>query len=151
VVAGVAERRPERLAMRVHLDAFVPEDGEAAIDMLPPQVADHYHESVRGPGFGWLIPPRSLTTLGVTDEADVAWLTPRLTPHPWLTYTEPVRTGAAAADVPARYLDCTDWLAVFAPHAERARKLGWDVRTLATGHEAMVTAPGELAELLLAD
>ncbi|MFI6350299.1 alpha/beta fold hydrolase [Streptomyces sp. NPDC050560] len=151
VVAGVAQRRPERLAMRVHLDAFVPEDGEAAIDMLPDTVAHHYRESVRDAGFDWLIPPRSLTTLGVTEPADVDWLTPRLTPHPWRTYTEPVRAGAEAASVPARYLDCTDWLAVFAPHAERARKLGWDVRALATGHEAMVTAPEDLAELLLAD
>lgn len=151
VVAGVAQRRPGRLALRVHVDGFVPEDGEAAIDMLPSGVAGHYRESVRDAGFGWLVPPRSLTTLGVTDSADVEWLTPRLTPHPWAAYTEPVRTGTAAAAVPARYVDCTDWLAVFAPHAERARGLGWDVRTLATGHEAMVTAPEGLAELLLAD
>jgi len=151
VVAGVAQLRPQRLARRVHLDGFVPEDGEAAIDLLPAEVARHYRESVRDAGFGWLIPTRSLTILGVTDEADVAWLTPRLTPHPWLAYTEPVQTGSAAADVPARYLDCTDWLGVFAPHAERARKRGWDVRSLATGHEAMVTAPRELASLLLAD
>ncbi|WP_433888447.1 alpha/beta fold hydrolase [Streptomyces sp. CA-111067] len=151
VVAGVAELRPERLSMRVHLDAFVPEDGEAAIDLLPAEVAGHYRESVQGAGFGWLIPPRSLTVLGVTEEADTSWLTPRLTPHPWLSYTEPVRTGARAAAVPARYLDCTDWMGVFAPHAERARKAGWDVRPLATGHEAMVTAPRELADLLLAD
>jgi pimeloyl-ACP methyl ester carboxylesterase len=151
VVAGVAQLRPQRLARRVHLDGFVPEDGEAAIDLLPAEVARHYHESVRDAGFGWLIPTRSLTTLGVTDKADIAWLTPRLTPHPWLAYTEPVRTGPAAAAVPARYLDCTDWLGVFAPHAERARKLGWDVRSLAAGHEAMVTAPREVASLLLAD
>ncbi|GGJ91795.1 esterase [Streptomyces camponoticapitis] len=149
VVAGVAERRPERLAARIHLDGFVPEDGDAAIDLLPPQVATHYRESVRDAGFGWLIPPRSLATLGVTDEADVAWLTPRLTPHPWATYLEPVRVGAKAASVPGRYIDCTDWLGVFAPFADRARALGWDVRRLATGHEAMVTAPEQLAALLV--
>ncbi|MFD3523930.1 alpha/beta fold hydrolase [Streptomyces sp. NPDC058653] len=149
VVASVAELRPERLAARIHLDGFVPEDGEAAIDLLPPQVAAHYRESVRDAGFGWLIPPRSLTTLGVTDEADVAWLTPRLTPHPWATYLEPVRVGAKAASVPGRYIDCTDWLGVFAPFADRARALGWDVRQLATGHEAMVTAPEQLAALLM--
>jgi pimeloyl-ACP methyl ester carboxylesterase len=151
VVAGVAELRPERIALRVTLDGFVPDDGDAAIDLLPPKVAGHYRESVRDAGFGWLIPPRSLTTLGVTEEADVQWLTPRLTPHPWLAYTEPVRAGARAASVPARYIDCTDWLGVFAPYAKKAEALGWDVRRIATGHEAMVTAPGELAELLTAD
>lgn len=148
VISGVAERRPERLAERIHLDAFVPDDGDAAIDLLPEQVAHHYRESVRDAGFGWLIPPRSLTTLGVTEQADVDWLTPRLTPHPWATYQEPVRLGAGAASVPGRYIDCTDWLGVFAPFADKARALGWPVHRLATGHEAMVTAPGELAELL---
>ncbi|GHJ38670.1 esterase [Streptomyces sp. TS71-3] len=150
VVSQVAEERPERLARRIHLDAFVPDDGAAAIDLLPAEVAHHYRESVREAGFGWLIPPRSLTVLGVTDEADVAWLTARLTPHPWAAYTEPVRIGAGAASVRGSYIDCTDWLGVFAPFAEKARALGWDVHRLATGHEAMVTAPAELAALLTA-
>ncbi|WP_245633752.1 hypothetical protein [Amycolatopsis jejuensis] len=34
-------------------------------------------------------------------------------------------------------------------HAERADARGWPVLSLATGHEAMVTAPNELAALLL--
>ena len=74
VVTGVAAERPELLRRVVHLDGFVPEDGEQAIDQLPEQVAHHYRESVAGPGEGWLIPPRSLEVLGVTDEADLAWL-----------------------------------------------------------------------------
>ena len=37
---------------------------------------------------------------------------------------------------------------VFRAHAERAAARGWPVHTIATGHEAMVTAPKELAELL---
>jgi len=55
VVSGVAEIRPETLHARAYLDAFVPEDGESAIDLLPETVAEHYRESVAGPGFGWLI------------------------------------------------------------------------------------------------
>ncbi|MBB4931228.1 pimeloyl-ACP methyl ester carboxylesterase [Lipingzhangella halophila] len=148
VVTGVADRIPERLATRVYLDAFVGEDGEAAIDLLPETVAGHYRESVGGPGFGWLIPVRSLTVLGVADEADLAWLTPRLTPHPWLTYTEPLRlTGDDR--VAAVFVECTDWMGVFAPQARRAAARGWPTAELATGHEAMVTAPAELARTLL--
>jgi hypothetical protein len=37
---------------------------------------------------------------------------------------------------------------VFAGHAERARSRGWPVHELETGHEAMVTAPEELAAVL---
>ncbi|TDC10656.1 alpha/beta fold hydrolase [Nonomuraea longispora] len=149
VVSGVADRVGERLARRVHLDAFVGEDGEAAIDLLPATVAGHYRESVAGPGFGWLIPVRSLSVLGVTEQADLDWLTPRLTPHPWLTYTEPLRLSGKGEQVPAAFVECTDWMRVFTPQAERAAARGWPVHEIATGHEAMVTAPGELAELLL--
>ena len=52
--------------------------------------------------------------------------------------------------MPAAYVECTDWMRAFRSHAERAATLGWPVHHLATGHEAMVTAPKELAELLLA-
>jgi hypothetical protein len=38
---------------------------------------------------------------------------------------------------------------VFQSQAERARAKGWPVHELATGHEAMVTAPRELADVLL--
>ncbi|QYN18654.1 alpha/beta fold hydrolase [Amycolatopsis sp. DSM 110486] len=150
VVTGIADRVPERLAKRVYLDAFAGRDGEAAIDLLPEQVAGHYRESVAGPGFGWLIPVRSLSVLGVTDEADLAWLGPRLTPQPWLTYTEPLRLTGAGEGVPAEFVECTDWMRVFRTHAERAANRGWPVHEIATGHEAMVTAPGELADRLLA-
>jgi pimeloyl-ACP methyl ester carboxylesterase len=149
VVTAVADARPDLIARRVYLDAFVGGDGDAAIDLLPEQVAGHYRESVAGPGFGWLIPPRSLEVLGVSETADLDWLTPRLTPHPWATYTEPLRLTGAGNDVPAAYLDCVDWMAVFAPHAAKARAAGWPVTELKTGHEAMVTAPAALAEALL--
>lgn len=148
VVSQVAATIPQRLAHRVHLDAFVPRDGEAAIDLLPEQVAHHYRESVADAGFGWLIPPRSLEVLGVSDQEDLDWLRPRLTPHPWLSYTEPVALNDAEADVPGTFIEGTGWMRVFTRYAERARERGWDVREIDTGHELMVTAPAELAEHL---
>jgi pimeloyl-ACP methyl ester carboxylesterase len=148
VVSGVVSRIPQRIARRVHLDAFVPRDGEAAIDLLPEHIAHHYRESVAGPGFGWLIPPRSLEVLGVTDQADLDWLTPRLTPHPWATYTEPVHLSSAEADVAGTFVEATSWMRVFEPFAQRARERGWDLHDIATGHEVMVTAPTALAETL---
>ncbi len=148
VVTAVADRRPRRIAQRVYLDAFAGGDGEAAIDLLPAAVAEHYRSAVDGPGHGWLIPVRPLELLGVTDREDLNWLTPRLTPHPWLTYTEPLDLTGAHDEVPAVFVECTGWMRAFRPHADRARAAGWPVHELATGHEAMVTAPGPLADLL---
>jgi hypothetical protein len=48
------------------------------------------------------------------------------------------------------FVECTGWSRVFRPHAERAAARGWPVHELETGHEAMVTAPKELADLMLA-
>lgn len=149
VISGVAEARPEAIAMRVHLDGFLPEDGDSAIELLPEGPAHHYRESVETAGFGWLIPPRPLERLGVTEQADLDWLTPRLTPLPWKTYTEQISLGANEAKVPGTYIECVDWMRVFTPHAERARARGWKVYELPTGHEAMVTLPNDLADTLL--
>jgi pimeloyl-ACP methyl ester carboxylesterase len=149
IVTAVADRRPERIARRVHLDAFVGDDGEAARDLLPETVAHHWAESAAEAGFGWLVPVRKLSVLGVTAQSDVDWLTPKLTPHPWKTYTDPLDLTGAVDAVPAAFVECVSWMRVFRAQAERARERGWPVHELDTGHEAMVTAPKALAEVLL--
>lgn len=148
VITGVADQRPERLARRIYLDAFIG-DGRPAIELLPEEIAGHYRESVVGNGFGWLIPRRSLEVLGVSSEEDLDWLSPRLTPHPWKTYTDALNLHGRQEEVPAEFIECVDWMRVFRPQAERAASLGWPVHELQTGHEAMVTAPQELAATLL--
>lgn len=148
VITGVADAIPGRVAKRVYLDAFVGDDGEAAVELQPSEVAGHYRHSVEEQGFGWLIPPRSLAKMGVTDSADVEWLTPRLTPHPWRTFTEKLSLTGAGSSVPAEFIECVDWMRVFAGMRERAETWGWPVHEIPTGHEAMVTAPSELASLL---
>jgi pimeloyl-ACP methyl ester carboxylesterase len=149
VITGAASVRPDGIRKLVYLDAFVADDGDRAIDLLPANVAVHYRESVAERGFGWLIPPRPLDVLGVEDPDDVAWLESMFVPHPWRTYTDPVTVTPAGSAVPAAFVECTDWLRVFEPFAKVAASRGWPVHELSSGHEAMVTQPGELADVLL--
>jgi pimeloyl-ACP methyl ester carboxylesterase len=149
VVTAVADRRPAAVARRVCLDAFVGSDGEAARDLLPESVEHHWAESAAEQGFGWLVPVRKLSVLGVTEQADVDWLLPKLTPHPWKTYTDPLRLTGAVDEVSAAFVECVSWMRVFRAQADRARERGWPVHELDTGHEAMVTAPKALADVLL--
>lgn len=148
VITGVADQRPERLLRRIYLDAFIG-DGRPAIELLPEEIAGHYRESVAENGFGWLIPRRSLEVLGVTSEEDLAWLSPRLTPHPWKTYTDALKLNGRHEEVPAEFIECVDWMRVFRKYSELATSLGWPVHELQTGHEAMVTEPQELAATFL--
>jgi pimeloyl-ACP methyl ester carboxylesterase len=148
VITGVSDRIPDRISKRIHLDGFIG-DGRSALAQQPAEIAHHYETSVHESGFGWLIPPRSLAKLGVTEQADLDWLTPRLTPHPWKAWTDELPLTGAFNDVTPAYVGCVDWMAVFQPNLEQAKAAGWDTVELQTGHEAMVTAPRELADALL--
>ena len=60
--------------------------------------------------------------------------------------------NSAARTLPRVYIYCTvgAYAERFAPFAAAARAAGWRYHELATGHDAMISAPDELAELLLA-
>src|SRR3954471_2322059 len=133
IVTAVADRRPDAIVTRVYLDAFVGEDGETAVSLQPETVAHHWSESAAEQGVGWLVAGRKLGAPGVTDQADVDWLTPRLTPHPWKTYTDPLRVTGAVDRVPAAFVECVTWMRVLAAQADRARERGWPVHELDTG------------------
>lgn len=148
VIAGVATERPHVVRQVVYLDAFVPDDGERAVDLQPPDIAEHYRTSVAERGLGWLVPVRSPDVLGVTDPDDVAWLTRRLTPHPYKTYLDPARVSGESLGIPGVFIECVDWMRAFRGFREVAARRQWPVHDLESGHEAMVTAPGPLAALL---
>jgi pimeloyl-ACP methyl ester carboxylesterase len=159
LITAVAERIPERLAHLAYLDAFVPEDGQATVDLanFPPGMLE---ARARTEGFGWLLP--SLRPVPwdelvrdvweVTDEEDRRWMTERLGPTPFKVFTDPVRRSNPAAEVlPRTYIRCLrNESPAFDRFAEVARRTpGWCYRELDTAHEPFITHPGELAELLL--
>jgi hypothetical protein len=71
---------------------------------------------------------------------------------PYSTYEDAPAPGTPeSASIPRTYIHCTlgplsSWME---PFAARARRLGWNVHTMARGHEVMITRPNELAEILL--
>ena len=148
VIAGVASEEPRRIRRLVYLDAFVPADGETATEQQPVTIAHHYRESVEEHGFGWLIPTRNLEVLGVSAPEDVEWLTELMVPHPFRTFNDPVRVTEESLAIPSVFIENVDWIRVFEAPRRIAESRGWPVYELHTGHQAMTTAPAELAELL---
>jgi pimeloyl-ACP methyl ester carboxylesterase len=148
-VAAAAARCQDRLRHVVVVDGFLPEQGESALELLPEHAAAHYRDSAVRRGDGWRVPPRPLANLGVTDEAIIEDLEPRLTDHPLRTYQDRSGPGAGSIAVPGTYLLCVGWSSPFRWAADRAAALGWTVDELDADHEVPVTKPLLLAERLL--
>ena len=149
VITGVAAKAARRLAQLVYLDAYLPLEGESEIDLWPPEQRERYRADL-GSGIKFRQIPLSL--LGITDPKMSEWVQERLTPHPYSTYEDPPPSGTPeSAFVPRTYVHCT--VGPFAswtePFAARARRLGWNVQTIAASHDVMITHPNELAEILL--
>ncbi len=149
VIAGVAEVAAQRLSHLIFLDAFVPLDGQSVLDTRSDRGAP-VRKIAQESGDGWKVPIVN-ATFGVTDEADVAWMSARMTPQPLRTFEEPVRlTNPAAHALPRSYILCRqDEPTLFDSHAQRVKSEGWGYFELRTGHDVMITAPEELALILL--
>jgi pimeloyl-ACP methyl ester carboxylesterase len=155
VIAGAADRAADRVSQLIYLDAFVPADGQSLFDLLSPERRAYFQERARDGGDGSRVPPPSPAALGVTDETQARWLAARLTAQPLRTFEQPiVLTGASpATSLPRTYVHCTvsPTAASFAPFAAKARDApDWRYQELPTAHDAMVTEPAAVAEVLLA-
>ena len=149
-ITGVADLLPDRIAKLVYLDAIMLESGETWFDLLPEDLAGDRRKLAENSSGGLSLPPASPASFGITRPDDIAFLEPRLTPHPFRTFTtaldlkHPVGNG-----LPAHYIECTDPPYPPAKVAlERAKAKGWPVSQIATGHDAMVSEPEALADLL---
>ena len=99
----------------------------------------------------WLLPPGDARFyLGdKADETDVVWLQTRLVYKPVLTFEEKLhleRPDVVHA-IPAAFIRCTQfpYLAVY---EEKAHALGWPIFEIDSGHDAMLTAPEALSNIL---
>ena len=150
-ISGAAEEVPGRIARLVYLDALVPASGRTPFDDYPAEVAAQRIRQAEESSGGLSIPSPPAAAFAVTDPADAAWLEARLTPHPLHTFT----TSQTFRDepgngLPVEYIVCNDPVYRGPLYGVRARvrSLGWPVTEIATGHDAMVTAPGALIDIL---
>jgi len=154
VITGAADRLlgdgRARIRHLVYVDAVVPHPGECWASHQAPELAASRMAAAAAHPQNALVPPDA-ALFGLTG-ADCDWVKRRQTPHPFGQYREPLLfDGARIAGLPRTFIDCTTpaWPSI-APMRQRVRtEPGWRVRELATGHDAMVSAPGPLARLLL--
>lgn len=137
VIAAAAARARGRVTRVVHLDAYVPRDGESCWSSTTEQYRQIFLAGCAGTGYA-VTPPLGLDS--------------RCRPHPVASFLQAVRVTDALAEVPHReFVYCSGWDG--SPFAQvRARLQAdtkWQVHDLPTGHDAMHEAPEAVAKLLL--
>jgi pimeloyl-ACP methyl ester carboxylesterase len=144
VVREVAARHPELAARLVYLDAAVPDAGERAVDVAPTPV-----DVSLLPPRDTIIPARPLTAGGDLDEDTVAWMNERLVATPFAPSLDPASSGEPTA--PADYAFCAATPDTYPSGTTRRRldERGTAYAMLDAGHDAPVTRPDLVAELLL--
>jgi|HubBroStandDraft_6_1064221.scaffolds.fasta_scaffold359024_2 pimeloyl-ACP methyl ester carboxylesterase len=155
VITGVADRIPDKIHALVYLDAFVPNNGEAATDRMEPGVRASINDDVQQHGDGYLMSPIPAAVFNV-NARDASWVNQMCVKHPLKCFEQKIAlTGAFARVRKLSYVLATDWGAQlaspFPPIAEPLRHdPGWKVTDLKCGHDVMVDMPKETAEILIA-
>lgn len=150
VVTGVADRIKKKIRHLVLLDGMMPYDGESVIEA---EYADGFRAMAID---GYLMPNVPATAFGIpkSDKEKVDWVNRRLTEHLTETFLEPINLpNGGGKGLPKTFIRCTD--PPFRPGDDAMEKriredpAEWTYIQIATGHDAMVTAPGELSDILL--
>jgi pimeloyl-ACP methyl ester carboxylesterase len=151
VVAGAADQIPDRIRALVYLDAFVLENGESFMDIVPSEVAQALRDQAKATGEGWRVNPLPAHLLGVRDLHDLAWVDAQCTPQAIGTFEEHIKlTGNFAQVQDIAYMFPTECHPNLLVSHERAKARGWKVRTIDnSGHEVMIDHPQALADFLL--
>jgi pimeloyl-ACP methyl ester carboxylesterase len=158
VVTGVADRAADQLAALVYCDSAPFLDGEAYLDVVPPEGREIIERSVRERGDGWRLPPPSMdeftetgSVRGLTGD-DLTVMSAKATPHPFASYTQPLRLTRGAAVGYDRVAIAGDELrglvAAGIPRMQELTAPPWRFLELETGHWPMLSAPDELTDLL---
>ncbi len=157
VITGVVDQAPERIAHLVYLDTFVPRDGESMVGVVP-FLGIYLRKQAQAHGDGWRVDSRG--DYGVTTEPDRSWVLSQVTPQPLKTLEQPLhlKHPAIVSTKPRTHIECTgggfflsllQHIAYVAIPRSHPREAGWRLRKLPTGHDAMITMPRELADILL--
>jgi pimeloyl-ACP methyl ester carboxylesterase len=157
---AIADRLPQRLKHLVYVDAVVPRPGESWGGTHASAVREaRLAAAAASPDYSF--PPPDPSVFGLAG-ADLEWVRRRQTPHPGHPYLAPLDFDPErVAAVPRTFIDCTQpalgTIDAIRPRVRDPRY--WDgawqggggmrLVELQTGHDPMISAPADLARILL--
>ena len=147
VISGVVEKMEKAIASIVMLDAFVPGDGQAIVDLQPPAMRDTIAAARRDGA--QTLPPRSAAIFKVNDK-DCAWVDAQCTPQPLDCFVQKLAlTGARERIARKAYIRAAGYPSQsFDAALAAARTDGWRTYEVPCGHDVMLDMPERLTEIL---
>jgi pimeloyl-ACP methyl ester carboxylesterase len=153
-MTGACDRRRERIAHAVYMDAPAPRDGDynakglgaEGMARMREQLIDGYLMSSNAPAV--------LAGLGIPAENTelTAWVAKRLRPHPFRTWTDPIRLAHGGSDgLPRSYVfgAAASPMSPLRRYAmERKVDATFAYQELPCGHDMMLLLPDACAKLL---
>lgn len=157
VITGAFERLPEGAVRRlVYWSAFVPNDGESLLDLVPPHFAELFGQLKAEDG--GLLLPFPIWREAFINDADLALAESayaKLNPHPYNCFADKVSLNSppAAWDVGKSFLHCAEDVALPASmpwHPRLSEKLGlYRFVSMPGSHEVCFTNPAGLAAKMI--
>jgi pimeloyl-ACP methyl ester carboxylesterase len=152
LISLIADRNPQVIKCLVYLDAVLLENGQSAFGKLTPGIVAQRIQLAHETSQGLTIPAPAPAAFGVIEAADTAWLSRRLTPHPLSSYQEPIRLNHPLGNgLKKTYIACIEptYQPLAPTHEWVKRQKGWQYLEFSSGHDAMVSAPDALTEVLI--
>lgn len=150
VVGGVADMVPERVRNLVYLDSVIPENGKSMADyVFPGEALLEIMQDVGATG-GLMHPPGTASFFNVNED-DRGMVDRLCTPQPIGTLLEKIKIDNNHETIKGHtYIHAKNW--GFPPidqTYDRAKNLpGWKVFEVDAGHDVMLDAPAQLADIL---
>jgi len=150
VITGVADRAPERIGNVVYLDAAFPMTGQSLVDVAGEMMAATRELSRTIDGVELVLFADELPYgyYGVTDPEQIAWMAPKLTPHPFACFAQKLelQDEARVRALPQSFIVCAENMPEEFHDALREMCQGrfWVVDT---GHDLMITEADRVAEI----
>ena len=156
IISGVADKNTDQIQRLIFLDAFIPENGQSVLDLLPAETGAYFRSVAREHGEGWRLPggEGQLDLWGLKSGEARDFVRSRLCDFSLHCFEEPLQLPFnRRASIPATFVASVaegyPARPFFEPFANKARASGWEVVEVDTGHDCHVERPNEVANILV--
>ncbi len=155
VITGVADRVPDRIGNVFFLDAAYPQNGQSLVDVAGDVILEARESARVVDGIELVLFPGEdpMSFYGVTDAAQIAWMKPKLTPHPWKCFEQKLvlQDEARMREIPQSFVVSAVQIDLLTDEIrqmlnEMTEGRFWEINT---GHDLMISEPEQVAEVLI--